>query len=512
MQKHSDDSRSEERQDEFTPAILLVILGASGDLTKRLLLPSLYNLASVQALPDDFRLLGVATEEWDDAAMRAHVKDSIAKFWGEHPDEAITGWIAERTFYQQTDLKDEAAYAQLAQRVQESEEQLLVKNVNRLFYLALAPDFIAPVTAQLARAQMFADQEGSWRRLIIEKPFGRDHDSAVELTRDLRKSLRDEQIYRIDHFIGKEALHDIAVVRFANVFLESIWHRGVVDSVQITVAETVGLENRAAFYEKSGALRDMVPNHIAELLSVVAMERPASFQTEDVRAEQVKVLQAIVPIPAERVALSAVRAQYTPGRVKDGPVAGYRDEPDVAADSAVETYVALKLEINNDRWSGVPFYVRTGKRMVANVTEVVLQFKTSVDPFFQAAPGAEPPANALFFRLKPDNGVHLDFGAKTPGMETRVMAATMVFKAPPGPFGDHGTGYERLLQDAILGNQTLFQREDFVGAGWSMVQPLLDAWRGPEGLKFYAAGTNGPSEADELLAQDGREWRSLESV
>lgn len=216
--QHSDDSRSEERQDEFTPAILLVILGASGDLTKRLLLPSLYNLASVQALPDDFRLLGVATEEWDDAAMRAHVKDSIAKFWGEHPDEAITGWIAERTFYQQTDLKDEAAYAQLAQRVQESEEQLLVKNVNRLFYLALAPDFIAPVTAQLARAQMFADQEGSWRRLIIEKPFGRDHDSAVELTRDLRKSLRDEQIYRIDHFIGKEALHDIAVVRFANVF------------------------------------------------------------------------------------------------------------------------------------------------------------------------------------------------------------------------------------------------------------------------------------------------------
>ena len=483
------------------PPCLLVILGASGDLAKRLLIPAIYNLVVAESLPKDFWLLCVAQEDWNDDAMRSHVTESLDKYWGDKPVKSKVDWITQRTFYERADLKQAEAYRKLALRIQELQHSAPDQQSNVLFYLALAPAMIAPVSCNLSESHLFEEQQGQWRRLIIEKPFGHDLESAIQLTKELKKYLPEEQIYRIDHFSGKEAAHDIAVVRFSNTFIDALWNRSTVDNVQITIAESGGIEARGAFYEKSGALRDMVPNHMAELLSIAAMERPISREPDAVRDQQVKLLKAVKRVPPEH----CVRGQYAEGSIKGKTVPAYLKEKDVAPGSNVETYVAMKLEIDNYRWAGVPFYLRTGKRLASDVTEVVLEFKQTDENLFE--PSAGKARHALVFRLKPDNGIHMEFSAKEAGMETRPVPAEMVFAAPLGPFGDHGNGYERLLLDAMKGTKTLFQREDFVEEGWRIVGELLT--RDPGKPVQYAAGTQGPEAADKLTAQNGHAWRTL---
>ncbi|MBE7181805.1 MAG: glucose-6-phosphate dehydrogenase, partial [Terriglobus roseus] len=385
---------------------------------------------------------------------------------------------------------------------------------NRLFYMAVAPSFIAGIAGQLARVDLLREDGGCWRRLVIEKPFGHDLPSAVALNADLQSSLREDQIYRIDHFAGKDAVQDLAVFRFSNAIVEPLWHRSLIDNVQITAAETVGVERRASYYEKSGALRDMVPNHLAELLSLLAMEPPISFRAEHMRAKQVELLASVHRIKPEEVSRYAMRGQYGAGQINGTPVAGYRDEPGVASGSDTETYVAMQVEIANWRWAGVPFYLRTGKRMAHALTEVVVTFRQPPARLFPNAGRSDHSPNQLVFNLQPEQQINLSFGARAPGMDTVVMQDQMTFQFPAGPFGTHGKGYERLLRDVMVGDATLFPSAAFVEQGWALVQPMLDAWQQPPAEAFpnYAAGSAGPESADALLARNGHQWQSLEQA
>ncbi len=493
-----------------TPPCLMTIFGASGDLTKRLLLPSIYNLAAIKVLPDSFRLLGVAMEGWNDDTFRAHVSDSLRQFWGSDADVSIVNWLTSRALYQQGNFDDPASFEVLKSRV-EQVEKAEGTGGNRLFYLAVAPSFIAGVTGQLSRVGLLTENGGCWRRLVIEKPFGHDLASAVALNADLQKSLHEDQIYRIDHFAGKDAVQDLAVFRFSNAIIEPLWHRSLIDNVQITAAETVGVEGRAGYYEKSGALRDMVPNHMAELLSLVAMEPPVSFSAEYMRDKQVELLASTRKIKPEEVAQYAVRGQYGAGQINGNPAPAYRNESNVAADSVAETYVAMRVEIDNWRWAGVPFYLRTGKRMTKAMTEIVVTFRQPPARLFPNASYSNQSPNQLIFNLQPTQDIRLSFGARAPGMFTVVNRESMDFQFPAGPFGNHGKGYERLLHDVMVGNTILFQRAEFVEQGWKLVQPLLDAWQKPpeEAFPNYAAGSEGPRAADDLLAANGHSWYSL---
>ncbi len=493
------------------PGCLMTIFGASGDLTKRLLLPSIYNLVAAKVLPDSFQLLGVAMEPWDDAKFRDHIATSLKQFWGQDADQNVVDWMTSRAHYQSANFTEPASFDAVKDTVERLEKDRKDAG-NRLFYLAVAPSFIATMAAQLSRTQLLAEDGGCWRRLVIEKPFGHDLESAVALNADLQKSLREDQIYRIDHFAGKDAVQDLAVFRFSNAVFEPLWNRSLIDNVQITAAETVGVEGRAGYYEKSGALRDMVPNHMAELLSLVAMEPPVSFSAEHMRNKQVELLQSIRRIGPDDVAKFAVRGQYGPGAAKGAAVPGYREEPGVNAASTTETYVAMRVEIDNWRWSGVPFYIRTGKRLSCALTEIVVTFRQPPARLFPNQQQSDQAANQLLFNLQPEQSIQMSFGTKAPGLQTMVEHGAMSFQFPSGPFKTHGKGYERLLHDVMLGDATLFQRAEFVEAGWRMVQPLLDAWKLPDGANFpnYAAGSNGPKAADELLAASGHSWHSLE--
>ncbi len=496
---------------EETPACLMTIFGASGDLTKRLLLPSLYNLVAAGVLPDTFRLLGVAMEGWDDAKFRDHIETTLKQFWGGDADAGLVSWLTDRASYQQANFDDPASFDAVKSTVERIEKDSQTGG-NRLFYLAVAPSFIATMAGQLSRTGLLDEDGGCWRRLVIEKPFGHDLPSAVALNADLQKSLREDQIYRIDHFAGKDSVQDLAVFRFSNAIFEPLWNRSLIANVQITAAETVGVEGRAGYYEKSGALRDMVPNHMAEMLSLVAMEAPVSFSAEHTRAKQVELLESVRKIEPGEVAQYAVRGQYGAGTSKGTAVPGYREEPGVSPDSITDTYMAMKVEIDNWRWSGVPFYLRTGKRLSRAVTEIVVTFRQPPARLFPSEEQRSQEPNQLFFNLQPDPGIRLSFGTKAQGLNTTVSPGSMNFQFPEGPFGNHGKGYERLLHDVMAGNPTLFQRAEFVDAGWRMVQPLLEAWSEPprEGFPNYAAGSNGPKAADELLASAGHEWHSLE--
>jgi glucose-6-phosphate 1-dehydrogenase len=382
---------------------------------------------------------------------------------------------------------------------------------NRLFYLAVAPRFFSAIVKMLGLCCLSKEENGRWARVIVEKPFGHDLASAKQLNQELKQVLTEKQIYRIDHYLGKETVQNVMVFRFSNNIIEPLWNRNYVDHVQITAAETVGIEHRGGFYETAGALRDMVPNHLFQLLTMTAMEPPISFDADEVRNKQAEVLHAIQPLTPEEVLTNMVRGQYGGGTSEGERVVSYRDEPAVAPDSNTETFVALKLLIDNWRWAGVPFYLRTGKRLARRVTEIVIQFRRTPFVLFRNTSVRNLETNRLVIHIQPEEGISLSFGAKVPGSVMKLGLVNMDFDYSTYFGLEHSTGYERLLRDCMAGDATLFQRADMVEAGWSVIQPILDVWHAlpARGFPNYAAGSWGPLEADELLEKDGRAWRRI---
>jgi glucose-6-phosphate 1-dehydrogenase len=484
-----------------TPACTLVIFGAGGDLTKRLLIPALYNLAGSKLLDDGLTILGLdrvdnTDEGWGAAlteTMESFTQDATAEFHAEHIDAQAWGWVRARLRYLRADFQDPAAYTKLG--------SLLRGNV--VFYLAVAARFFGPIVSQLGAAGLLKEDEGQFRRIVIEKPFGSDLHSAQALNREILAAARERQFYRIDHFLGKEAVQSILAVRFANGIFEPVWNSTHIDHVQITAAETIGVEERGAFYEPTGALRDMVPNHLFQLLCMTAMEPPNSLAAEAVRTEKAKLVEAVRPVGPD----DAVRGQYAGGRVLGYDVRAYREEPHVAPDSRTETYAALKLSIENGRWSGVPFYLRTGKRLAARRTEIVVHFKPSPHRLFRETAGAAG-SDVMRLLIDPEQRIETQFNVRVPGPEMQLACATAEFhyadRFPEQP----KVGYETLLYDCMIGDATLFQRADNIEVGWAAVQPLIEAWRTGE-PELYVAGSEGPAGADALLARDGRSWRPL---
>jgi glucose-6-phosphate 1-dehydrogenase len=490
------------------PPATLAIFGAGGDLTKRLIMPALRNLVRAGHLPDDFSIIGIdhndrTTDDWRrsltemiQAPSRAAGSQGIA-------DDQAWSWLTQRMHYMRGDFTEPATFTQLGKVLAELRGQQNGAG-NVLFYLAVADRFFGPVVEQLGRAGLTRQSKDAWRRVIIEKPFGHDLASAEALNAQILKVLSEDQIYRIDHFLGKETVQNILVLRFANGIFEPLWNRDHVDHIQITAAETVGVEGRGRFYEKTGALRDMVPNHLFQLLAMIAMEPPISFDADSVRAKKTELFHAIHPIVAD----NAVRGQYGAGTVLGRKVPDYRREPDVAPDSGTETYVALKLGIDNWRWAGVPFYLRTGKCLSARSTEIAVQFRQAPYALFRDTPVERLPANILTLRIQPDEGLSLSFSAKRPGSEIEIDGVEMDFAYRDYFAPLASVGYETLIYDCLIGDAILFQRADTVEAAWCAVQGLLDSWARDPARDFpnYAAGSAGPQAADHLLARDGRAW------
>jgi glucose-6-phosphate 1-dehydrogenase len=485
------------------PPAALVIFGAGGDLTKRLVVPALYNLVRARKLPDEFAIIGVdhidqTTEQWHQSLTETMQSFTRAA----EIDAQAWSWLTRRMHYILGDFTQPETFSHLDRLLVMQREQSNTGNV--LFYLAVADRFFGPVIEALGRAGLTRQSEGAWRRVIVEKPFGHDLASAEALNAQILKVLSEDQIFRIDHFLGKETVQNILVLRFANGIFEPLWNRDHVDHVQITAAETVGVEGRSRFYEGTGALRDMVPNHLFQLLAMIGMEPPMSFDADAVRAKKTELFQAIHPVSPE----NAVRGQYGGGVVLGREVRDYRHEPNVAADSATETYVALKLGIDNWRWAGVPFYLRTGKYLSARTTEIAVQFRQAPYSLFRDTPVERLPPNTLTLRIQPDEGLSVSFNAKRPGSEIEIDGVAMDFA-----YRDYfeplaAVGYETLIYDCLRGDATLFQRADTVEAAWRALQGLLDSWAcdRPDDFPNYAAGSAGPDTADRLLARDGRAW------
>src|SRR6516225_8980391 len=490
---------------------VMVIFGAGGDLTKRKLVPALCNLAKDGLLSQQFAVIGFSYDSITTEAFRAQLSKDIKEFASEPVDGKLWDWLLERIYYVQGDFQDAAAYERLKQQIAEAEKAHSTQG-NRFYYLAVSPKFFSPVVKQLGQAGLTRETDGTWARVIVEKPFGRDLGSAKELNRELKQILSEQQIYRIDHYLGKETVQNLMVFRFANSIAEPLWNRNFIDSVQITAAETVGVEQRGGFYETAGALRDMVPNHLFQLLSLTTMEPPISFDADAVRDKQAEVLHAVQPLTSEEVLANAVRGQYGPGAVEQLAVPGYRTEPDVPPQSNTETYVAVKLAIDNWRWADVPFYLRTGKRLSKRVSEIAIQFRRAPFILFRNTPVERLPTNRLVIHILPDEGVSLSFGAKIPGPVMALGSVDMDFEYVDYFGKKPDTGYERLLYDCMHGDQTLFQRADMVEAGWSVIQPVLDVWKAlpPRSFPNYPAGCWGPKEAEDLLSRDGRKWRRIE--
>ncbi len=486
----------------------MVIFGAAGDLTKRKLVPALFNLVKAKLVPQEFALLGVSADDLSQEAFRAQVTGFLP---AEDRGSEAWRWFIERLHYERGNFGDVTTYQELASRLAELDRTQRTGG-NYLFYLATAPKFFAAIVQQLGAANLSWQQAGSWRRVVIEKPFGQDLESARTLNRDIKRVLEEDQIYRIDHYLGKETVQNIMVFRFDNAIFEPIWNRRYIDHVQITNAETVGVETRGGYFDLAGSLRDMVPNHMMQLLSLTAMESPVSFQADAVRNEQAKVLRAVQPLDSEDVLTSTVRGQYGPGALGKESLAGYRQEPGVPPESRTETFVALRLNIDNWRWAGVPFYLRTGKRLARRHTEITIQFKRTPFELFRNAPFHKLHTNTLVIQIQPAEGISLSFGAKIPGALLRVGSVNMSFEYSRYFGTEAYTGYEVLLYDCMIGDATLFQRTDMVEAGWSLVDPVLDVWKAVPPRRFpnYAAGTWGPKEAGELLRRDEREWRTIE--
>jgi glucose-6-phosphate 1-dehydrogenase len=488
---------------------IMVIFGASGDLTTRKLLPALYNLGRADLLSREFAILGFAKDEISEEDFRKRVRDNIHAYAGAPVDCELCDWLANRSYYIPGDFRTPADFVRLKDKIRELDERHHTDG-NVFYYLATLPQFFSEIIRQLAEQQLTNEENGCWRRVIIEKPFGSDLESARALNREIGQFLKEQQVYRIDHYLGKETVQNILVFRFSNGIFEPVWNRRYIDHVQITVAETLGVERRGGYYDKAGCLRDMIPNHILQLVSLTAMEPPISFQADAVRDEQSKVLHAITPISPEDVLTKAVRGQYGEGVVGSDHVADYRGEPFVDTHSNTETFVALKLGLDNWRWADVPFYVRTGKRLPKRVTEIVIQFRRAPFVLFRDTEVGKLTPNLLVMHIQPDEGISLKFGAKVPGAHVTVGAVTMDFHYSDYFGAEPSTGYERLLYDCMIGDATLFQRADMVEAGWSVVEPVLDVWKALPARAFpnYVAGTWGPKEADDLMKRDGRQWRT----
>jgi len=487
---------------------VLVIFGASGDLSKRKLLPALFHLYQAKLLPQRFAIVGVARRPLGDE-FAADMRSGLVEFGGVDASDAKIDDFISRVSYFPLNFDDPSHYAKLKVELDRIAQEKGI-GPDRLFYLATAPEFFAGIVENLG-AQGMAHPEKGRVAVVIEKPFGHDLDSARELNHQVNAVFTENQVFRIDHYLGKETVQNLLVFRFANGIFEPIWKRNYIDHVQITVAETLGVEGRGPFYEKAGALRDVVQNHMMELLALVALEPPSSFEAESVRREKLKVWQAIPPIPI----LNAVRGQYGPGIVNGEHVIGYRDEERVNPESGTETYAALRLTIENWRWAGVPFFLRAGKRMKKRATEISIQFKQPPLLIFNriasTGPCSEIQPNLLTIRIQPDEGIALRFGAKVPtSSQMAVCPVNMDFDYEAAFGKSSANGYERLLLDAMLGDQTLFSHRDGVETNWALYTPVLEAWAGKKPEKFpnYVAGSWGPECADHLLEKDGYAWRN----
>lgn len=485
----------------------IVIFGASGDLTKRKLLPSICNLASAGLLSEDFVIIGVGRREWSDEDFRQQMREAVAEFATQKVESELWSNIEQRLRYCHGSYTDPGTYQRLGIMLSESDAKHHTGG-NALFYLSVPPASFGPITQQLNANGLLKESPPVWRRLVIEKPFGHDLASARELNATLASALAESQIFRIDHYLGKETAQNLLVFRLGNSMIEPVWNRTFIDHVEITAAEAIGIEGRAAFYETAGAFRDMMQTHMLMLLALITMEPPASLSGEAVRNEKAKLLEAIrIPKP-EDVMRDTVRGQYGRGEVSGKSTAGYRDEPGVSPESTVETFAAARLWVDNWRWAGVPFYLRTGKRLARRVTEIVVRFKSPPLSLFGGTECSPLGPNLLVMHIQPEEGITLQMRAKTPGPTIHTRAVTLEFDY--AQFGKVAptTGYEKLLYDCLTGDPTLFHRADMVEAAWKIADPILNTWASDpcDNLPVYAPGSWGPSEAEHLLARDGHWW------
>jgi glucose-6-phosphate 1-dehydrogenase len=491
------------------PPAAIVIFGANGDLTKRLIVPALYNLSRSGLLPPRLALVGVDhnhknTDEWRDA-LKAFLSDVLAKN-NDSVDEKLWQPIARNMCFFQGDFTDDTAYRKLAEELKKLDQDYELGG-NILFYMAVADRFFATIAGKLGKAGLSKEDGKGFRRLIVEKPFGHDLASARALNDCLLQFFNEEQIYRIDHFLGKETVQNIMALRFGNGLFEPVWNRDRIDHVQITVAESIGVEGRGNFYEKTGALRDMVPNHLFQLVAMTAMEPPTSFDAADIRAKKAELFKAV----HELTLADVVRGQYDAGTVQGVAVPAYRAEENVSPESNIETFVAARVQIDNWRWAGVPFYLRTGKRLSTRSTEIAIRFKRAPHALFRETPTEELDADWLILRVQPDEGITLRFNAKRPGPAMTLESVAMQFKYKDWFKQAPAVGYETLIYDCLIGDSMLFQRADQVEAAWRVVEPVLRGWESvtPRHFPNYAAGSVGPIAANDLLARDGRSWRAI---
>jgi glucose-6-phosphate 1-dehydrogenase len=486
-----------------------VIFGVTGDLTHRLVIPALYNLAASNLLPEKFCLVGVARKGTTSDSLRDDLMKGLRKFATRPVDETIAKQLLDCVTAIEADPKEPASFDAMREKLDQLEAARGTGG-NRLFYLATPPNAFLPISRELGRTGMLREN-GMWRRLVVEKPFGTDLASARALNSALLQLVNEHQIYRIDHYLGKETVQNILVLRFANGMFEPIWNRNHIDHIQITVDEKLGVGHRGSFYDATGALRDMVPNHLFQLLSLVAMEPPVKFDAHSVRSEKAEVLSAIQTQSEQEALQNSVRGQYRAGKVDDTEIEDYRRTAEVKPGSTTETYAALKLTIDNWRWAGVPFYLRTGKALGVKRTEIAIKFKQAPFAMFRDTPVDRLSQNFMIISTEPTEGIALQFNTKVPGPTINIDGVEMKFRYKDYFKAEPSTGYETLIYDCMIGDNILFQRADSVEAGWQAVQPFLDAWKkaGGKGLKVYEPGSEGPEEANDLLERDGRSWRKL---
>lgn len=493
------------QKEPCSEGVAIVIFGVTGDLTKRKLMPGLYENAKQGRLPDPFYILGFARRSWSHEKMRSVLREGVMDYGRTEPiDEEVLNSLLENAFYIESTFQDPDGYVQLDHAL----NKIGVKNT--LFYLATPPGWYSEIVENIGNSELDSCV-GGWRRIVVEKPFGRDLETAISLDAELHSVFTEDQIYRMDHYLGKETVQNILAFRFGNGIFEPLWNRKYIDHIQITMAETEGVGDRAGYYDKSGVVRDVFQNHLLQLLTLTAMEAPAVFNAKTVRDEKVKVLKSIDEISGEKVYKNTFRAQYVSGTIDGERVSSYRDEPDVASGSITETYMAARINVNNWRWAGVPFYLRSGKRLPKRVTEIAIQFTQIPLALFGQRNLAEEAPNVLVIRIQPDEGISLFLGAKVPGGAMRIEPVQMRFTYAEAFGGEPPEAYERLLLDCLMGDATLFTRSDEVEEAWRITQGIIECWeeQNLQNLPVYEAGTQGPHGANEFMQDDGRQWREI---